>query len=127
MRFSKHPPQLKFNTAISQNNRATKPFIFTQTNTTLIMDWIEIGKVFGFPSLIFAVWYIYHVSEVKKWEQREEADSEKWKLILADVKDQQDRHFELLRDALEHVGILAASVKEMAIEFRTFKERILKL
>jgi hypothetical protein len=89
------------------------------------MDWIELGKTFGFPALIFAVWYIYHVSEVKKWEYREDSDSEKWNLILNQVRDEQQRQFELLRDAVENIGVLTSSVKELVIEFRAFKERSL--
>ena len=126
MRLSIHSLLLNRYTATLHNTHTSHAFIFTQTQTQLKVDWIEIGKAFGFPSLIFAVWYIYHVSEVKKWEQREEADKEKWKLILTEVKDQHNQHFEMLRDALDHVGILASSVKELTVEFRTFKERALK-
>ncbi len=90
------------------------------------MDWIEFGKVFGFPSLIFAVWYIYHASEVRKWEHREVTEREKWEAMLSQVKDEQDRNFELLRDAIENVGVVANAVKELAVELRTFKERFIK-
>jgi len=51
---------------------------------------IELVKAFGFPALLFIVWYVYH-----------RAENEKWKIYLEQVKDDHAKRFEEFNRIIE--------------------------
>jgi hypothetical protein len=92
--------------------RFVKPLIIKQLN--FFMDAMEFilkaGEIYGFPALVFAIWFIYHKAENKKWNS-----------LLDQINEERKNDFTLLKDAIDNIGLIATSVKELSVEFRTFK------
>lgn len=68
-------------------------------------------KEFGFPVLIFLIWLIYHRSEVQRWERSLESNSAIFREMMAQMANESERQFKLLRETIEtmtfHSGQLA--------------------
>ena len=69
------------------------------TETALLLELI---KNVGFPALIFAVWYLYHRSQVKAWESQ-----------MAAVREREERTFSLLTGQLEALQCIVAQNARM--------------
>jgi len=88
-----------------------------------VLEW---GKVFGFPALLFAVWWLYHRQQSRHWSQilryTGEQNVQQLNMIstnhtnmLAEVvknyqdqmqmiRKQNEEHFELLKDLTETIN-----------------------
>lgn len=64
--------------------------------------FLELVKNLGFPALIFAVWYLYHRSQVKAWEARERV-----------MNEHETRMFNLLNGQLEALQCIVAQNARM--------------
>jgi len=73
--------------------------------------WIELIKQLGISAVIFLIWYLYHRSQVRQWQQQHETDMQQWQLLLKAQQEREARNFELLKDMLEtvqyHTGMLS--------------------
>jgi len=64
------------------------------TETAVLLKLVE---SIGFPALIFAVWYLYHRSQVKAWESQ-----------MTNMKEREERMFGLLTGQLEALQCIVA-------------------
>lgn len=95
--------------------------------------YVEVVKVVGYPALLFIVWYVYHKSTSRQYQENQKASAEQWQQLIKqmqerDVQQQktdndqwkqlfeqasrkEQERFELLKSALEtvqmHTMILA--------------------
>ena len=72
--------------------------------------FLELVKNLGFPALIFAVWYLYHRSQVKAWEARETAQNETVRTQMQAMNEHEARMFNLLNVQLEALQCLVGQV-----------------
>ncbi len=68
--------------------------------------FLKLIESIGFPALIFAVWYLYHRSQVKALESREVAQSAAWKGQMEAMAEREERVFNLLGGQLEALQCL---------------------
>lgn len=80
------------------------------TETALFLKLIE---SIGFPALIFAIWYVYHRSQVKAWEAREASQSEAFKAQMKAMNEHEARMFTLLNGQLEALQCLVGQAARM--------------
>ena len=86
------------------------------TESALFLKLIE---SIGFPGLIFAVWYLYHRSQVKAWESREAAQVETVKAQMQTMNDHESRMFTLLNGQLEALQCLIGQVARVESKIDT--------
>jgi len=68
--------------------------------------FLKLIESIGFPALIFAVWYLYHRSQVKAWESREAIQSAAWDGQMQAMAAREERVFNLLGGQLEALQCL---------------------
>ncbi len=86
------------------------------TEPTLFLKLIE---SIGFPALIFAVWYLYHRSQVKAWETREVSQAETFKAQMKTMSEHEARMFTLLNGQLEALQCLVGQVARVESKIDT--------
>lgn len=86
------------------------------TESALFLKLIE---SIGFPALIFAVWYLYHRSQVKAWEAREASQVETVKAQMQTMNDHEARMFTLLNGQLEALQCLVGQVARVESKIDT--------
>lgn len=86
------------------------------TETQMFLKLIE---SIGFPALIFAVWYLYHRSQVKAWEAREVSQAEAVKAQMQTMSDHEARMFTLLNGQLEALQCLVGQVARVESKIDT--------
>jgi hypothetical protein len=75
--------------------------------------FLKLIESIGFPALIFAVWYLYHRSQVKAWESREASQSTAWGEQMRAMAAREERVFGLLTGQLEALQCLVAQAARM--------------
>lgn len=80
------------------------------TETAVFLKLIE---SIGFPALIFAVWYLYHRSQVKAWDSREASQAEAFKAQLQAAQQREKNTFDLLTGQLEALQCIVAQNSRM--------------
>lgn len=68
--------------------------------------FLKLVESIGFPALIFAVWYLYHRSQVKAWEAREASLAETYRAQTRQRDEHETRMFDLLNGQLEALQCL---------------------
>ncbi len=79
-------------------------------NVTETQIFLELVKNIGFPALIFAVWYLYHRSQVKAWELRETSQAKTFETQIQTMNEHEVRIFQLLNGQLEALQCLVGQV-----------------
>jgi hypothetical protein len=69
---------------------------------------IELIKYVGFPAVIFAIWYLYHQSQVRLWSENSKSNSEVFERILRERSIRDARDYELMKNQIEVAQMQAA-------------------
>lgn len=86
------------------------------TESALFLKLIE---SIGFPALIFAVWYLYHRSQVKAWELREASQAKTFETQIQTMNEHEARMFQLLNGQLEALQCLVGQVARVESKLDT--------
>jgi hypothetical protein len=74
---------------------------------------IELIKYAGFPALVFAIWYLYHESQVKAFGENMKLQVKVFEAISAGQSKREDQNYELLKEMLEISRYQAAILARM--------------
>lgn len=80
------------------------------TESALFMKLVE---GIGYPALIFAVWYLYHRSQVKSGEKQAAAQAKVWEDQIKAMNTREERMFSLLASQLEALQCIVAQNARM--------------
>ncbi|WP_428562316.1 MAG: hypothetical protein ACP59X_21075 [Solidesulfovibrio sp. DCME] len=86
------------------------------TESALFLKLIE---SIGFPALIFAVWYLYHRSQVKAWESQLATQAKAWEEQMKAMNVREERVFSLLTGQLEALQCVVAQNARMESKIDT--------
>lgn len=64
---------------------------------------IELGKVFGFPALIFVIWLFYHKAASKSWQSIIEQTAKIHSDQMQQISRRDEQFYELFKNAIDTI------------------------